>query len=465
MSGMSVPTIFSDFLTSLNTQLRETMSFMDQAKSGVQNNRADSNAYARSLRSAEYEYGARTLQALSHDFKELTNLSNSLSKFEFSSEDMKHLTGAVTQIRSLANNLGNLFSINTSRFASLNSDEDYVKNIIFDKSRGSDFRKIYDNLYNNMSYFRNHPVNIRGNIAQKERSTIIENTRHELFDNFMKDLTSYIVKTSLDPTQRGDFMKYFSGMKFNKIDKFSDYQEMLPKSFRSLHNSYDLNKGAFKTISDTDFRNGRDTGTLTKKEYDYLQSVIKTNPYVAQAAESAGLLTRRQGNLFMDTRHQVTRERVGAMSGFLYQMIENGAKGMGMYGIRDVNDPKAFEKILNKTNNMLSESLSGARFLDDVFGKWLKPIMNTREQLEQMAPLASVVNGVPTSRYGVNIGRVNFPVRPRAYQMTSYTMDEIMNGISYQHGDPYNEEDAKHKQSINSSLELDALMKLSHGKP
>lgn len=152
---MSTPSLFTDFFSTFNYQLKQTMQFMERARKGVLDNSADNNSYTRSLRASEYEFGARQLQALSHDYSDLTDLSKQLTTLSksFSQADFTKLSNAATKIRSLAMNLGTLYSANASRFSSLVNDDSYV-NTLMDMSKGSSFRRIYDNLFEDMDYFK-----------------------------------------------------------------------------------------------------------------------------------------------------------------------------------------------------------------------------------------------------------------------------------------------------------------------
>lgn len=445
------PTIFNNYTRHLRTEVQDAVDLMDSAKEKLTDPDTKMNSYTSELRTGEYEFGAKTMTAISHDLSKLQALSKTLNGFHFSESDIHHIEKQLPALNRLIRSVGNTFGDNTSRITSLSPDK-YIRSAVM---ATEEYQGILESM-SSLAFFQTKTA------KGKQRKI----PKGQNLDNFMESLVDYSIVNVLDAVQRYDYMQHFKGMKHSHIGSFESYEDMLPKAFKKA-------RTGLTQVSNADFASLlTNNDFLTRRQKKSLGDVIQENTYMAQAAELAGIASRSKGTLSVN-RH-VTRQQVNAAAGYLYQMIENGARGMPMYGIKDVNNPDDFERILNKNNKLLNGSMSAARFLSDHFD-WLTPLLYGSSQINDLN--TQVVSQMRTKAQAKNpkvdlnrinnstrqLGNIHFDATPNAYQVTHYSLDDIAQHRSWQSGDPYSETDRAHKMVVNGSMGLDKIMRTAEG--
>ena len=141
-------------------------------------------------------------------------------------------------------------------------------------------------------------------------------------------------------------------------------QQLLPESFKNIRLgrvAAPTRTGAHESFSQK----------LSKDELSMLEKIITENQYVAREAESAGLIKRHHGNLFMNKA--ATRGNVNAFAGEIAHLFSLGAMGLPMYGVEDIYDVKHLNSIASKTNKSISQARRVADMLHSQYRVWLDP--------------------------------------------------------------------------------------------
>lgn len=147
---------------------------------------------------------------------------------------------------------------------------------------------------------------------------------------------------------------------------------------RSVHNIQELLPSTFSNIrlgrnitSDRSSNREDFSKKLTASEMNVIKQLVLENQYISREAEKAGLISRKNGTLYVNK--DSTRGNVNAFAGEIAHLFSVGAMGLPMYGIKDIYDPKRLKDMAIKTNKDISYARDIADILDSQFGEWIDP--------------------------------------------------------------------------------------------
>ena len=226
-----------------------------------------------------------------------------------------------------------------------------------------------------------------------------------------RDLLQYVVQMGVSQSQRSDYISRIAGTSQASKHMFNSFKDMLPTVFQAYHVKH-------RNVADSEYQT-----LLTHDEHKALADILNSNPYFAQAAEKAGFARRLNGR--MGLLQYISRGQVNASAGSLYDMIVSAAKGMPMYGITDVDDPDAWDKIARKTNKQMIGSINAARYLSDLQKRngmfsWLAPGQRTGENIVAQTPADS-----PVKQGYYDIGKIGFSPSVKRYEVARYTLANV----------------------------------------
>ena len=144
---------------------------------------------------------------------------------------------------------------------------------------------------------------------------------------------------SVAQVQRGTFVNNMSSGNAGK-HIYDSFKSMLPRAFKSIDYNDTSSSFAVKRFSKND------EIELTPAEKSVLSRLIQNNQYAAVAAQQAGIARRENG--FFYIKDKIARGSVNAMGGYIIPDFVRAAKGMEMYGIKDVDNPDNWRQIARK---------------------------------------------------------------------------------------------------------------------
>lgn len=197
--------------------------------------------------------------------------------------------------------------------------------------------------------------NIVGDI-QKSNPKVFSDAvmRQYLMSRLPMDIPQYVRQTVTGGSQ----------VQFRKAP--TSFREMLPQAFQNIP-AYRQSQ-ADRTLGSTYHGNE----TLSSDEITELNRQIKNNRILANAAVTAGVMTKKNGKMYFN--HGTTHDMVNAMGGLVMDTIVTGAQGERKYGITNVEDGNFWKNIQHKigNNKNLDMGLAAARSMQDIF-PWLDP--------------------------------------------------------------------------------------------
>jgi len=224
----------------------------------------------------------------------------------------------------------------------------------------------------------------------------------------LSDIVSYLelyAKSNLPQYMMSDFLGASKGTSV----KAANFRDMLPKAFANISTQKS------NIASSASLAQGE---KLTQSEVDNLVKIIQGNTYLADAAVRQGVARKSNGRIYINPN--VHRAQVNAMSGDIFQDFVVGARGAGQYGIRDVEDPDMFYKIIRKQNKRILGAREAAWTMQDMF-EWLNPIYG--------APVENTRNrNVSGWR---SAGAIRQSPKQTAYEYAMYDIDKLPTDFSY----------------------------------
>lgn len=255
------------------------------------------------------------------------------------------------------------------------------------------------------------------------------------------------VISGVSQTQRGSFMKRIIKDTSQSPHIWNSFHDMLPRAFQEINSQLKDPKYVSK-VEDRE-KTTYDT-FLTPHERKQLTNLILKNAQFASAAEQTGIARRNHGK--MEVLSGVTRAMVDQTGSFLFDELVGAAKGMGMYGIEDVNDPKFWDRIEPKNNVRLRGSLQAARYLNDTYN-WMQARRFNQTQWKRFQP--------STKSEFISEGDIDFAPLIDQYEVARYTIDDIKNNRNWNNNKKYTDFRDYHHFSIDRSAHLDRIMQHS----
>ena len=236
--------------------------------------------------------------------------------------------------------------------------------------------------------------------AYQQIASELQSKNAQVFSNTnMQSYIRSIIPSVIAQYQRSDVYQH------KDMRHESSFRDMLPQSFANISTDYT------KAVRENVTARADDNVRLTSQEVDALRHIVHTYGFAADNAVAAGLARKENGYIYVNPN--ATRGMVNSLGGMTMRDIVVGGKGESKYGLKDLEDPANFEKVLNKTNQMITQSLSVARTMHDSFS-WLSP-----EYYAQ--------NGKFEGK-GSLVGRITASPRTNSRAFAEYTLDNWKDG-------------------------------------
>lgn len=272
-------------------------------------------------------------------------------------------------------------------------------------------------------------VKVMGNPTKINESFFVEILSKKLggnssFEEFNKSFSdtrtrqaalSYVVATAMPQYMKSSFVndKHFDIDKSIDGKLFENFRDSLPTAFKQLPTQRKemFSGGSFAT------RLPEDARQVTDEEMKKMLKVATTNRYFADAAVQAGVMKKKDGNLLYNKN--ATRGQINMVGGFLMETLENALRGMPMYGITDIEDPKVWNSVYRKNNQRYRAAMEGMEVLNDF--DWIAPAYYSKKEAEAVQKSRSK-QFVKIDDEELNNGKIMHSPAYKAYEVARYKL-------------------------------------------
>lgn len=225
----------------------------------------------------------------------------------------------------------------------------------------------------------------------------------------------YVVATSMPQYMKTSFVndKHFDIDKSIDGKLFENFRDSLPTAFKQLPTQRKemFSGGSFAT------RLPEDARQVTDEEMKKMLKVATTNRYFADAAVQAGVMKKKDGNLLYNKN--ATRGQINMVGGFLMETLENALRGMPMYGITDIEDPKVWNSVYRKNNQRYRAAMEGMEVLNDF--DWIAPAYYSKKEAEAVQK-SRRKQFVKIDDEELNNGKIMHSPAYKAYEVARYKL-------------------------------------------
>ena len=225
----------------------------------------------------------------------------------------------------------------------------------------------------------------------------------------------YVVATSMPQYLKTSFVndKHFDIDKSIDGKLFENFRDSLPTAFKQLPTQRKemFSGGSFAT------RLPEDARQVTDEEMKKMLKVATTNRYFADAAVQAGVMKKKDGNLLYNKN--ATRGQINMVGGFLMETLENALRGMPMYGITDIEDPKVWNSVYRKNNQRYRAAMEGMEVLNDF--DWIAPAYYSKKEAEAVQK-SRRKQFVKIDDEELNNGKIMHSPAYKAYEVARYKL-------------------------------------------